>query len=128
MEREADKSLSNGLGGLGETITIRGARQTGKTSLLIRGMHQAQHLNGARIVYFDLQSVDEQSLKSLDDFLLLLAEWIADELDLDPEVVGTCWESRLPAPRKLTKFLERHVLPAEDGTVLWPWTRSTGCN
>ena len=28
----------------GETITIRGSRQVGKTSLLIRGMHEAQRI------------------------------------------------------------------------------------
>lgn len=110
IERNADLELSNALSGPGETITIRGSRQVGKTSLLIRGMHAAQRRYDARVVYFDMQNAGAETLASLDDFLRTIIDWIFDDLDMDLDIVAQAWQSRLPAQRKLTKLLERHVL------------------
>ena len=119
IERSADWELRNALAKPGgETITIRGSRQVGKTSLLIRGMHEAQRRLKVRVIYFDLQNVGGEVLGSLDEFLRAIADWIFDELDLDLEVVQKAWESRLPSTRKLTKLLERHVLSETTTPIL----------
>lgn len=61
VERDVDIELAEALKRPGETITIRGPRQVGKTSLLTRGIHQGQRQFGARLVYFDLQSTGEEA-------------------------------------------------------------------
>ena len=119
VERESDLILNSALSRKGgETITIRGSRQVGKTSLLIRGMHEAKQRLNAKVVYFDLQNAGGEALESLDTFLRIIADWIFDELELDLEIVQKAWESRLPAPRKLTKLIERHVLANTDEPIL----------
>jgi hypothetical protein len=129
IPRDVDAELAGALARPGETITIRGPRQVGKTSLLIRGIREAQRRFGARVVYFDLQGVgglggagglggQGDVGDDLDAFLLRLADWFADELGIDPAAVETAWAGRLPAQRKLTKFIEQHVLNGEGGPVL----------
>ena len=118
IERDVDLKLSNALDKPGETITIRGSRQVGKTSLLIRSMHEAQRRHGAHVVYFDLQNAGGKTLSSLDDFLRAIADWVFDDLDLDLEIVEKAWKSQMPASRKLTKLLERHVLAKMTTPVL----------
>lgn len=118
IERDVDVSLIEALNRPGDTITIRGPRQVGKTSLLMRGIYQAQRQFGARVIYFDMQGAGEGAATSLDEFLRILAEWFFDELGLDLDVVAQAWESRLPAQRKLTKLMEQHVLTGADRPVL----------
>ncbi|MDX1415892.1 MAG: AAA-like domain-containing protein [Candidatus Promineifilaceae bacterium] len=111
IRRTADWEMHNALARSGgETITIRGSRQVGKTSLLVRGMHKAKQHQNANIVYFDLQNVGGEVLRSLDELLKAIANWIFDELDIDLEIVEKAWKSRLLPTRKLTKLVERHVL------------------
>lgn len=117
IPRGVDAELAEALARPGETITIRGPRQVGKTSLLIRGIREAQRRFGARVVYFDLQGVGDVG-DDLDAFLLRLADWVADELGVDPAAVEAAWASRLPAQRKLTKFLEQSVLSDGGSPIL----------
>src|SRR5205814_1899226 len=59
IERDADERLKQELSKLhGKTITIHAPRQTGKTSLLIRGIAQAQQ-QGSKVVSIDLQPIDD---------------------------------------------------------------------
>jgi hypothetical protein len=119
IERDVDIELAEALKRPGETITIRGPRQVGKTSLLTRGIHHGQRQFGARLVYLDLQEgAGEKFTESLDIFLHALAVHIFDELDLDLDVVEGMWSSQLPAQRKLMKLLERHVLANNERPVL----------
>jgi hypothetical protein len=85
---------------------------------LFRGIQHAQRHFGAHVVYFDLQSTSDAATKSLDEFLRTIAEWFIDELDHDPMLVEATWNSRLPAQRKLTKLIERHILPAVPEPIL----------
>jgi hypothetical protein len=95
----------------GSTITIRASRQTGKSSLLLRAVGQAQQ-KGSKVVYLDLQPVDPQYLKTLDDFLRYLAAIIVSRLRLDVAEVDKAWKGSLGAPDKLTYLLEDYVLLA----------------
>ena len=119
VERKADADLRYALAQAGQTITIRGARQVGKTSLLVRGVQQSRETKQAHVVYIDLQEVDPSFLSSYDAFLHMLAEWIVDELELDPDCVERVWRSRLGAARKLRRLIERELLPKLDGTLLF---------
>ena len=72
IEREGDERLHRELGKpYGTTTTIRAPRQTGKSSLLIRGVAQAQS-QGSKVVSIDLQPVEDQYLESMDSFCATL--------------------------------------------------------
>jgi hypothetical protein len=108
--RKADADLQQEMSRPGQTITITGPRQVGKTSLLVRGVQAGVQAYGARVVYLDIQAAAQESLTSGDRFLRDLADWIVDELGLDGRAVEDGWQSSLGAARKLTRLLERVVL------------------
>ncbi|WP_420627897.1 AAA-like domain-containing protein [Candidatus Leptofilum sp.] len=118
IERQADEELRHQIQQPGQTITITGPRQVGKTSLLIRGANQAVQALDARVAYIDLQAIGSEAMADSDTFLRLLADWLADEVGLSPAVVESSWQSALGASRKLTKLLERAILPAVGGTLV----------
>lgn len=118
IERKADIDLRREISQPGRTITIAGPRQVGKTSLLIRGVQAAGRAYKAHVVYVDMQAVSQASLQSSAHFLQELARWIVDELELDGAEVEKAWQSRLGPARKLTKLIERYVLPAVNEPLL----------
>ncbi|MEM7034405.1 MAG: AAA-like domain-containing protein, partial [Chloroflexota bacterium] len=109
IERDADELLRNHLTQFGTTTTIRAPRQSGKTSLLMRGLHHAMGY-GARTIYLDFQSFDPGQFSQLDDFLFAFAEIIGEECELDEMLVGQMWQRRSAPQRKLQRFMENHVL------------------
>ena len=110
IEREADAHLKNQIVKWGATVTIRAPRQTGKTSLLVRGIHYAKQ-HEAKVVLLDLQRFSSDRLGSLDVFLRELGELICRELRLDAAELDAAWPGALGPKQKLTYFLEDHVLP-----------------
>jgi hypothetical protein len=86
IEREADQHLKRQIIRPGSITTIRAPRQTGKSSLLVRGIFHARQM-GATTISLDLQRVDREYLQSLDSFLRYLAEIITLELGLDTAVL-----------------------------------------
>ncbi len=118
VTRSSDDLLLRELGkSQGTTTTIRAPRQTGKSSLLIRAVAQAQQKR-SKIVYVDLQPIEPHYLQSLDEFLRYFATLILTKLRLDPALVDKAWQSKLGAPDKLTYLLEDHVLSAVEGQVV----------
>jgi hypothetical protein len=110
VEREADGQLKRELTKWGSTTTIRASRQMGKTSLLMRGLHQARQ-EGAKVISLDFQGFGHDQLASPDVFLHELAKLICHELRLDDAEVDKMWQGSLGALNKLTFFLEDYVLP-----------------
>jgi len=110
VEREADAQLNREIIKPGATITIRAPRQTGKTSLLYRGLDYA-HRNGLKLVDLDMQGINLNTLTSVDRFMRFVAEFMFDELLLDPAPIQQAWSSTLPPNKKLTNLLRRHLLP-----------------
>lgn len=108
VKRDEDRRMDNEIKHLGSTITIRAARQTGKSSLLVRGLDQAKQ-SGADTILMDMQRVDKDHLISLDVFLRYLAEYILTKLSQDTEVIDRYWRKRLSPQEKLTILLEDFV-------------------
>ena len=112
IERHDDELLKvELLKSSGTTTTIRAARQMGKSSLLVRGIHHAQQ-RGANVVYLDLQGVDSHYLQSVDHFLHHLAEVLVRKLRLNVTTLQDAWQGSLGAKEKLTYFMEDIVLPS----------------
>ena len=117
IERDADGRLKGEAVKSGSTTTIRAPRQTGKSSLLIRGVHHARQ-NGARIVNLDMQRVDRDCLETPDVFLRYLAEFIVRKLRLDVAEVEKLWRGSLGPQDKLTYLMEDYILPETDASIV----------
>ncbi len=117
IERQSDSQLKNEILKLGTTTTIRAPRQTGKSSLLVRGINFARE-NGAKIVNLDLQRIDGDRLASPDLFLRDLAEFIVRKLRLDVAEVAKSWQSSLGSQDKLTYLMEDYILPETDAPII----------
>ncbi|MCP4707583.1 MAG: toll-Interleukin receptor [Planctomycetes bacterium] len=109
VERDEDRLFEHEMVKSGATVIIRGPRQTGKTSLLIRGLRYAQQ-NGAKTVHLQLQRLSSHSLTSYDIFLRQLAMWIFRELGLDLAIVEKSWTGLLEPSLKLTYLIEDEIL------------------
>jgi hypothetical protein len=117
VERDADARLKRETVKSGTTTTIRAARQTGKSSLLVRGVHHARE-HGAKVVCLDLQRVDKAHLETPDGLLHYLAEFIVRKLGLDVAEVEKLWRGSLGPQDKLTYLMGDYVLPRCDGQIV----------
>ena len=109
VRRQADSRLEQAVLKTGTTTTIRAARQTGKSSLLVRGMHHARQ-HGAHVVCLDVQRVASERLASPEVFLRDLAELVIRKLGLDASELDRMWTGELGPQEKLTYVLEDYVL------------------
>jgi hypothetical protein len=110
--RPSDAQLRGQLARSGTTTTIRAPRQTGKSSLLVRGVYLAQQ-QGHNVAYLDLDQVDQAHRQSGDFFLRYLADYLARLLNVSPESVAHAWGGHLGAQDKLTYWMEEHVLTGQ---------------
>ena len=117
IERDADGRLKREAVKSGTTTTIRAPRQTGKSSLLVRGVHHARQ-NGAKIVNLDMQRIDRDHLETPDVFLHYLAEFIVRRLRLDVAEVEKLWRGSLGPQDKLTYLMEDYILPESDASIV----------
>ena len=117
IERQEDQALIREIVHWGTTTTIRAPRQTGKTSLLMRGIRHAKQ-SGAQVIFLDFQSMGTENLAVADDFLQEFLESACRELRMDPALVGSTWEGPLGAFNKATYFLEDHILPGFEGPIV----------
>lgn len=118
IEREGDARLHAELiKPEGVTVTIRAPRQSGKTSLLVRAMAQAQQRT-QRLIFIDLQAVERRFLDDYELFTRHLAARAALTLRIDPALVDQIWQRSYAASDKLTIFFSDHVLADTTPAVL----------
>jgi hypothetical protein len=116
IERDSDEKLKRNVAKSGTTITIRASRQTGKSSLLVRGIHHVHASAG--IVYLDLQSIEHGEFESADLFLKYFANAITRKLKMDSAIVEQIWQDKLGPQDKLVKVMEEYVLPHSDRQII----------
>lgn len=92
------------------TLTIKGPRQMGKSSLLGHVMGTAIE-RGGQVAFLDFQSFGQVALDDANLFYPQFCFLIEDALDL-PSRSEEFMKVPLAAPAKCTRFMERHVLPA----------------
>ena len=117
IARTADAIFQAALARRDSTILIKGSRQTGKSSLLARGLNQARR-EGARVALTDFRRLSAAELETLDSFYLALARSLADELDLEvlPDAV---WNPQRAATDNLERYLKREVLVKSGLPLVW---------
>ncbi len=117
VTRDADAVFLREIIKQGSTTTIRAPRQTGKTSLLVRGLRQAQK-EAASTVLIDFQSLGREQFLSFAVFLREVVALIGDELDLDEEVIEKAWRANRSPERNMRTLMEKHILPNFDSQPL----------
>ncbi len=117
IERLADQQLRQQLAGQGTTTTIQAGRQTGKTSLLIHAINACQS-EQYKIIYLDFHLVGDDGTNTLTAFLQALSEMIAEQLDLEWEVVDHYWQAVRNPAQTFNRFLQQEVLQRYEGPIL----------
>jgi len=117
IERQADEQLNRQLLGSGTTTTIQAGRQTGKTSLLMYGLHYIRQQDRP-CVYLDFQVLEEEDRQDLESLLRYIASAIAEQLDLDTEAGTQTGQASGGPVRVFNRFLQRQILPQLDSPLL----------
>jgi AAA-like domain/TIR domain/Trypsin-like peptidase domain len=117
IKRDEDRRMENEMKRLGSTVTIRAARQSGKSSLLVRGLDQAKQA-GAKTILLDMQRVDKDHRASIDIFLRYFAEFIVFKLSLDVDLIDRYWRRSLSPQEKLTNLFADFILDNLDRNLV----------
>jgi AAA-like domain/TIR domain len=115
VARSGDAIALSTIGRQGVTITIKGPRQMGKSSLLNRTMAAAVAA-GKRVAFLDFQLFDKTALTNGDRFFPQFCAWLTDELEL-ADRVAEFWSLPLGNSQRCTRYLQRYLLK-ELGTPL----------
>lgn len=110
-ERPADESIARVASSKGETLVIKGSRQVGKSSLLVRYIAACKEA-GKRVVFVDLQGMSDAQLADYPAFLQRLLCVVLRRLDLPAENLPPI-ESGLDA----TELVEARILDRIEGPV-----------
>ncbi|MFM7321082.1 MAG: AAA-like domain-containing protein [Armatimonadota bacterium] len=98
-------------------VLLKGARQTGKTTLLARTLASLRG-DGSSVVVTDMQAMEIHSDIGIDGICRRLALQLGEDLNLatDPFVD---WNDVRGATANLERFVRRHALPACDSGLVW---------
>ena len=110
VARSFDEIANSTIQRQGVTITIKGPRQMGKSSLLNRVMREAQDL-GKQVAFLDFQLFDHAALTDPDTFFPEFCAWLTDELDLEDQV-DEYWKRRLSNTQRCTRYVGKYLLSA----------------
>jgi DNA-binding CsgD family transcriptional regulator len=108
IERVTDRVALETIRRQGVTITIKGPRQMGKSSLLVR-VQEAALAAGKQVAFLDFQLFDKAALNEPDLFFRQFCEWLTDELGLDSRV-EEFWQVPLGNSQRTTRYLQRYLL------------------
>ena len=108
VERPSDAIALRTIGQRGVTITIKGPRQVGKSSLLIRTMEAAVNA-GKRVAFLDFQLFDKAALADAELFFRQFCIWLTDILEM-PDRVDEYWNTPLGNSQRCTRYMQRYIL------------------
>jgi transcriptional regulator with XRE-family HTH domain len=108
VERPADMVGMATIQRSGVTVTIKGPRQVGKSSLLVRLQHRAEQA-GKRVAYLDFQQIDQVDIAAADRFFRRFCAWLSDVLAIESQV-DEYWQLPLGNIQRCSRYVERHLL------------------
>jgi hypothetical protein len=115
--RPTDEEFHKALERKDSIILIKGARQMGKSSLMARGLREARK-TGSKVILTDFQKLNTSHLETVDNLFLALAEWIADQLELDAVPADVSNPHRGPS-MNFERFLKREILGKLSQPLVW---------
>jgi len=116
VTRQSDSMALEAIAGQGETITIKGPRQMGKSSLLLRTMAAADDA-GKRLVFLDFQQINQETLASADLFFRQFCSWLTVELEMEDRV-DEYWQLPLGNNQRCTRYVGRYLLKELDAPLV----------
>ncbi|MEH2067256.1 MAG: AAA-like domain-containing protein [Nostoc sp.] len=108
VERSSDALALQTIERQGVTITIKGPRQMGKSSLLIRTIKTAVNA-GKQVALLDFQLFDKAALTNADLFFRQFCTWLTDELEMTDKV-AEYWNMPLGNSQRCTRYVGRYLL------------------
>lgn len=117
IARPVDAALATALARRDSIILLTGARQMGKTSLLVRGLQQAQTAV-QRVALVDFQQCNAAQLTSIEALYHALGAMLADKLDLET-FPSRVWVPDFPPNYNFERYLRREVLGKLDAPLVW---------
>ena len=118
IERHQDEDVRRCVRKDRAMVTVQGARQTGKTSLIMRTFASIRQESGnLRTAFVDFQAMSSHRFESLKTIWQSIAELISHQLQLD-EWDDSKWKPGVNHNRNLTRFMERQVFEGDDSPVL----------
>jgi hypothetical protein len=109
IERDSDNRALEAIRRPGITITLKGPRQMGKSSLLNR-IVEAAYASGKRIALLDFQQFGRSALADADLFFSQFCSWLSDQLELEDRVEEH-WQKPLGNNQRCTSYVGRYLLP-----------------
>jgi hypothetical protein len=100
----------------GATVTIKGARQLGKSSMLMRGLAAALEA-GKRVAYLSFQEFDTPTLSDADLFFQRFCIALCDQLELENQV-ETYWKKPMGNSQRCGLFMSGHILKGLDAPLV----------
>ena len=92
----------------GITITIKGPRQVGKSSVLLR-VRDAARKQGKMVAFLDFQLIEQSTLSDQKLFYQQFASWITAEVDVEDET-EKYWKPPLGQSLLCTRYMSKYLL------------------
>ncbi len=116
VPRTSDQVALRVIGQAGTTITIKGPRQIGKSSLLIRLADVARQ-GGKRVAFLDFQQFDRTALADDDRFFRQFCARLTYELGQENKV-DEYWQWPFSNIMRCSDYLEEHLLARLNGPLV----------
>lgn len=108
VQRQGDQIALGAIQRQGVTVTIKGPRQMGKSSLLLKTVDQAIQAD-KRVAYIDFQLFDDAALGDADRFYQQFCLTITQQLEL-PSRIDDFWLEELGNNQRCTRYMQTYVL------------------
>lgn len=116
-ERPTDAEFTEAVASRSSIVLVKGPRQSGKTSLLVRGVQAAREA-GLRVVFTDLQTLGPEQLETPDTLYRGLSDSLAEQLELK-KAPAAVWDTTWGASLNFRHYLRRWVLREPEKPLLW---------
>lgn len=117
IARDADTVLCTAISRGDSIITIKGAWQTGKSSLLARGLQYSNDI-GRTTYAIDFEQFSSHDMESPETLYLRIIALLADQAG-DDFNASTEWKDHLGASGNLERFLRRHIVAGNGPPLVW---------
>ncbi|MGB7380565.1 MAG: AAA-like domain-containing protein, partial [Rivularia sp. (in: cyanobacteria)] len=116
VERKADSIALKTIVQQGVTISIKGPRQVGKSSLLNRIIKSARDVN-KRVLFLDFQLLGRADLENDEVFLRGFCSWLSQDLELEDKV-DEYWQINISNIQRCTRYMSRYILKELDSPLV----------
>jgi AAA-like domain/CHAT domain len=116
VERPGDRVVLATIQRQGVTLTIKGPRQMGKSSMLVRAIDAAMKV-GKRVAYLDFQGFNQEAIADADVFYRQFCLVLTEQLGL-PDRLEEFWKTGVGNNQRCTSYMQSYVLRELDSPLV----------